>query len=133
MTSKDLTDEKYQGNRKQADYQLDSEPRIETTSAGIGGEGQVVSISGSTTGGLPAKSNGLKPKTHGGVIRQLIEQGKAQLAEDEAAIQAINKRMKRTKQGLGNLESLLTDWEQVTEPLRDDQLLLPSSSGDMPE
>lgn len=129
MTSKDLRDEKSQ----QGKDLLDTDPGTETASAGGSGRRETISTSGSTTGGLPAKSNGLKPKTHGGVIRQLIEQGKAQLAEDEAAIQAINKRMKRTKQGLGNLESLLTDWEQVTEPLRDDQLLLPPSSDDMPE
>ena len=128
MTSKDLRDEKHQqGNQQQGKYKLNSEPRIETASAGSSGKRKTLSVSGSIAEGLPAKSNGLRPRTHGGVIRQLIEQSKAQLAEDEAALQVLSKRIQRTKQGLGNLKNLLDDWEQSTAILRDDQPLLPPS------
>lgn len=123
MTRKDLRDEKSQ----QGKDLLNPKPGSKATSAGDGGGQETLSVSGSIAEGLPAKSNGLRPRTHGGVIRQLIEQSKAQLAEDEAALQVLSKRIQRTKQGLGNLKNLLDDWEQSTAILRDDQPLLPPS------
>lgn len=113
MTSKDLRNEKDQ--RQQGNDQLDSEPGTETASARVGGEREAVSISGSIAEGLSTKSSKLRPRTHGGVIRQLIEQSVAQLAEDKAALEAIQRRIDRTEQSMKNLKGLLEDWEESTQ------------------
>lgn len=111
MTSKDLSNEK----RLQREDKFNLKPRVETEGYPVSGARETISTGGSTAEGLSAKSSKLRPKTHGGVIRQLIEQGIAQLAEDKAALEAIQRRIDRTQQSMQNLKGLLEAWEESTQ------------------
>jgi hypothetical protein len=111
MTSKDLSNEK----RLQREDKLNLEPRFETEGYTVSGAREAIPTGRSVAERLPRKSDKLRPRTHGGVIRQLIEQGMAQLAEDKTALEAIQRRIDRTQQSMQNLKGLLEDWEKVTQ------------------